>query len=40
MRSSEDTSFVPSGAIAFMVAMVVFYALVWLVSYYFVTAWR
>ncbi|MEO0248296.1 MAG: hypothetical protein ABIN58_01910 [candidate division WOR-3 bacterium] len=40
MQPTEKSDFVPSGAAAFMVAMLLFYALVWLISYYFVVAWR
>jgi hypothetical protein len=36
----QESGFKPVGAIAFMVAMVLFYALVWLISYAFVIAWR
>ena len=36
----QESEFKPVGAIAFMVAMVLFYALVWLLSYAFVIAWR
>jgi hypothetical protein len=36
----QESGFKPVGAVAFMVAMVLFYALVWLISYAFVIAWR
>jgi hypothetical protein len=36
----QESGFKPVGAVAFMVTMVLFYALVWLISYAFVIAWR
>ncbi len=40
MRETQETRFVPSGAIAFFVAMILFYGLVWLTVYGLMVAWR
>jgi hypothetical protein len=39
MRETQET-FTPVGAIAFFVAMIVFYALVWLITYGILLKWR
>jgi hypothetical protein len=39
MRETQDT-FTPVGAIAFFVAMIVFYALVWFTTYGVLLKWR
>ncbi len=40
MRESQETKFVPSGAVAFFTLMILFYALVWLAVYALMVAWR
>lgn len=40
MRETQESGFVPSGAIAFFAGMIVFYALVWFIVYGLMVAWR
>lgn len=40
MKDDQETRFVPTGAIAFFVCMVLFYVLVWLTTYSIMMQWR
>lgn len=40
MREVEETKFVPKGAVAFFLAMLALYALIWVVTYLVLVTWR
>lgn len=40
MHETQETKFVPSGAVAFFLAMLVLYTVIWITTYLVVVAWR
>jgi len=40
MREAQEAKFVPKGAIAFFLAMLALYALIWVATYLVLVTWR
>lgn len=40
MHETQETRFVPKGAVAFFIAMLILYAVIWIATYLVMVVWR